>query len=174
MGAFDELLTLAETSHLRRPCPKGPTRKLLKGRKDRAEAKQEKAVRAHCVDRDASCRQGAFSMLGRCDVSSPDKGLCGCYCDGPSELAHMHARRRSKTRGMAPDIRHDTKFCLMLCRFHHQQYDAKWLIITALTRKGADGALRFRRAHPSGKRTESPTGGSVAKRTREETAKETA
>ena len=66
-------------------------------------------------------------------------------CNGASEWAHMHSRRRSKTRGMSPEHRHDTAHSLMLCHFHHGEYDAKRLIISALTRTGADGPLKFKR-----------------------------
>ncbi len=130
-------------------CPKPTSRKTLKGRKDRAEAKQVKTVRAICVDRDGKCRvfktiageYGGWAILGALVQLEMEY-----LCDGPSEWAHMHSRRRSQTRNQAPEIRHDSAHSLMLCRFHHTEYDAHRLSITALTRKGADGALKFRRA----------------------------
>lgn len=128
-------------SHLAQP--KGVSRKTLKGRKDRVEAKVTKAVRAACVYRDGYCRVSAQPRgFGRAlDVWGLSED-----CSGPAEWAHMHERRRSKTRHMAAEIRHDARYSLLLCRFHHREYDAHRLIITALTRKGADGPLRFRRA----------------------------
>lgn len=130
-------------------CPKPEKRKTTNGRKDRAEAKVKKDVRAQCVERDGQCRvfrtiagqHGGWAILGAL-VQIHMKDMC----DGPSEWAHMHSRRRSQTRGQAPERRHDTAHSLMLCRFHHQAYDAHRLHITALTRKGADGPLKFRRA----------------------------
>lgn len=124
--------------------PKPPRRLRVKAT-PKAERRQIEAVRAACVERDGYCRfyrAVANNIHGdRWSVVSAVEG-----CDGPSEWAHMHTRRRSKTRGMAPEYRHDTAHSLMLCHTHHQDYDAKRLLITALTRKGANGALRFRRA----------------------------
>jgi len=128
------------------PLSKGKTRKQLKARKRRGEAALIAVVRASCVIRDGRCAldRGAASDFAPSDIVNDN--LIISSCDGPAEWAHMHARRRSKTRGMAPELRHDTQHSLMLCRFHHQEYDAKRLHITALTRKGADGPLKFRRA----------------------------
>lgn len=124
--------------------PKGKTRKQLKARLDRAEAKVAAWCRAQCVDRDGECRvaSDAWAAVER------ETRICVVFsgCDGPSEWAHMHERRRSKTRGLDPTERHDPQYTLMLCKFHHTEYDAKRLVITALTRKGANGPLRFRRA----------------------------
>jgi hypothetical protein len=114
--------------------PKGPTSQTLKARKARAEAAMKRAVRKACVKRDEWCR-----ILYQ---ETPPE-LWGC--DGPSEWAHLHSHRRSQTRGQAADKRHTTAGSLMLCRVHHQQYDAHKLRITCLTRKGADGPLKFRR-----------------------------
>ncbi len=122
-------------------CPKPAKRKTLKGRKDRAEANVKKTVRAACVKRDGDlCR-----MTTGWGDNYPTRPM-PIRCDGPSEWAHMHIRRRAQTRNQAPEIRHDTKHSLMLCRFHHGEYDAHRLKITALTRKGADGPLKFTRA----------------------------
>ncbi len=132
-----------------RACPKPESRKRVKGWKDRAEAKQIKTVRATCVERDGKCRvfktltgeHGGWAILGALVQLEMEY-----LCDGPSEWAHMHSRRRSQTRNQSPEQRHDTAHSLMLCRFHHAEYDAHRLHITALTRKGADGPLKFRRA----------------------------
>lgn len=108
-----------------------PRRRIRPKRTPKAERRQIDAVRNHCVERDGYCRF---------DMAVPYE------CDGPSEWAHMHARRRSKTRGMDPSYRHDTAHSLMLCHTHHEDYDAKRLQITALSRRGADGPLKFRRS----------------------------
>jgi len=131
---------------------KGVKRSTVKRRRQRDEIVVIKATRQKCVERDGYCRisQGPTieGPIGREAVDPfvwPESYELG-KCDGPSELAHMHARRRSKTRGMDPSIRHDPRYALMLCRYHHQLYDAKRLIITALSRKGANGPLRLRLA----------------------------
>lgn len=122
--------------------PKGKTRQQIKGRKDRTESKVKKLVRSVCVIRDGRCRvwKDTFTMALH-DIIG--------WCEGESQWAHMHSRRRSQTRGQAPDVRHDSRHSFMLCRFHHDAYDARStprLLITALTRQGADGPLKFRRA----------------------------
>ena len=124
-------------------CPKPTPRKTLKGRKTRAEARIIKAVRAQCVERDGSCVVLSYLLSVTPGLLLVDTDLGGC--NGPSEWAHMHEKRRSKTRGQAPEVRHTTASSFMACQRHHLDYDQKRLIITALTRKGADGRLKFRR-----------------------------
>ena len=116
------------------PLPKGKTRRQVKARRDRADAKVEKAVRAACVERDHYCRVNLYRLEG---LLRPEAGM------GQHEFAHMHHKRRSKTRGLPPEERHSRTWCLMLCRSHHRRYDAKTLTIEALTDRGADGPLRF-------------------------------
>ena len=126
--------------------PKPEPRKRSKARKDRQEAKVAKDVRAECVLRDGYC---AMQRIAHLVVGSCGESAVGVGCDGPSEWAHMHDRRRSKTRGQAPEIRHDPKYSLMLCQSHHAQYDGRQiprLFITKLTHKGANGPLKFRLA----------------------------
>lgn len=115
------------------PISKGTPRKLAKGRKDRAEAKVEKRVRAEVETRDGHCR---FSQ----------SNVMAAVCNGPSEWAHFGDKKRFKTRGMVPDARHTTAGSLMLCRKHHSEYDAGRLAIEALTASGCDGLLSFKRA----------------------------
>lgn len=103
-------------------------------------------MRATCVERDGQCRAHINTRYERVDFSGGHLLLGDC--EGVSEWAHMHERRRSKTRNQAPEVRHDTKYSLMLCTRHHAQYDGRErprLFITALTRRGADGPLKFRR-----------------------------
>lgn len=121
--------------------PKPEPRARTKGRKDRAEAKVKTSVRAQCVDRDYTCRVGFSKSL---DVVP--RSVWDTYCEGPDQWAHLHSHRRSQTRGQAATKRHTTAGSLILCAEHHQQYDAHQLRITALTRKGADGPLKFSRA----------------------------
>lgn len=135
-------------------CPKPEKRKRLKARKKRAETTVKKNVRMLCVEREGFCalnsaamrwRNGPKAFTGLKDVVLIPPNDVGA-CHGQSEWAHMHAKRRSKTLGLPPEKRHDTAHSLMLCHKHHEDYDAKRLVITALTRKGADGPLKFRRA----------------------------
>lgn len=128
------------------PQPKPEPRKRTKGRQQRQAAKVVKSVRAQCVSRDGYCR------IQQDWLRSPDPSPLARECTHiafPSEWAHMHVKRRSQTRGLPPEIRHTTKDSLMLCSRHHAEYDNKAkprLFITALTRKGADGPLKFTRA----------------------------
>lgn len=110
--------------------PKGPTRKRLKARKDRAEGVVKRCVRAVVADRDGYCRY------------STDNGH-DCL-GGASEWAHWGDKKRFKTRGMPAGERHTTAGSLMLCKRHHQYYDAGTLIITAKTDRGCDGPLKYR------------------------------
>lgn len=129
-----------DTSQL--PLPKGRTRKQIKAKKDRAEATVKKSVRAACVKRDRYCRVGLWTA----GLKHPPVWLGTCA--GPAEWAHLHSHRRAQTRGQAAEKRHTTAGSLCLCRFHHAEYDAHRMKITALTRRGADGPLRFsRKAH---------------------------
>lgn len=129
------------------PQPKPEPRKRAKGRKDRQEAQIKRLVRAACVLRDGYCvldRGGATDFV-RGDVFGAGLGLYDCA--GDSQWCHMHARRRSQTRKQAPEIRHDTAYSFMACQRHHDQYDNKQkprLFVTALTRAGANGPLKFR------------------------------
>lgn len=116
--------------------PKGPTRKTLKGRKTRAEAKVKRSVRAACVERDGYCRMGSWAEG---DVG----GWFTAMCSGKSEWAHRAGHRRSQTRGQAPAVRHTTKHSLMLCTRHHAMEEAGKLMVVYLTARGCDGPLRF-------------------------------
>jgi len=107
--------------------PKGRTRKSLKAAKDRVEMKVIKRVRAKCVVRDGFCR-----LMGM----GP--------CQGVSEWAHMHAKRRSQTRGKAPELRHTTSESFMACTSHHAWYDAHKITVEPLTDRGADGPMSAR------------------------------
>jgi hypothetical protein len=105
--------------------PKGRTRKRVKARKQRAERAVKQSVRAACVERD-----------GRCRMSSED-------CEGPSEWAHLAGYRRSQTRCMDPETRHDTRTSLMLCRRHHAMEERGALRVTFFTLDGCDGPLHI-------------------------------
>ena len=126
------------------PQAKPEPRTRTKGRKTRQEQAVKTSVRARCVARDEYCRAHSYSRYFHGDVLDASVGLLDLACDGPSEWAHL--LRRSLTRGQAPERRHTTTHSLMLCRHHHQQEEAGHLIITARTRRGCDGPLRFRRA----------------------------
>lgn len=120
------------------PQPKPEPRKRAKGRKVRQEAQIKKLTRLACVLRDGPCRMTAF-IFGDV-VAIPDYR----NCEGPPEWAHFGGKRRARTRGQAPEIRHTTAGSLMLCREMHRAYDEGRLLITALTRHGCDGRLKFR------------------------------
>jgi hypothetical protein len=125
--------TMAQVNAKPRAEQKGaaPTRKAEKAKAKRVEKKVTVDVRAQCVVRDCGCRA---------DYD------CG-PCFGPLEWAHLHAKRRSKTRGQPPEVRHTTADSLMLCRRHHARYDGRErprLEIEALSARGADGPLRFK------------------------------
>lgn len=137
------LPSLDASVHQARPNAKPEKRKTSKGRKYRSETKQKQSVRAQCVVRDGDCAVIAITGARWLDAVEPSLVL---ECRGESEWTHMHSRRRAQTRGQAPEARHDTAHSLMLCTLHHQSYDAHKLKITALTRKGADGPLKFRKA----------------------------
>lgn len=136
-------------------CPKPESRKRTKGRKDRAEAKVKKSVRAQCVERDGDCivesaffsNRGPFGDPYRYDEAGDISGYENC--EGPSQWCHAHAKRRSKTRGQAPDVRHTTADSFMGCQKHHDEYDGRRkprLFLTKLTRHGFDGAVKVRRS----------------------------
>ncbi len=135
-----ELTISRYTSTRRKP---GPTAKARAKRK-RADDAVAKAVRAACVERDVWCRVCFNERI--LDVRTP--GEAWLDCAGEPQWTHMHSRRRSQTRNQAADVRHDTKHSFMACQYHHDQYDGRTkprLFVTALTKAGADGPLKFRR-----------------------------
>jgi hypothetical protein len=108
-----------------------PTRKRLKGRKDRAEIAVKRAVRAECVERDGYCFVGKLGIPG---------------CKGPSEWAHLAGHRRSQTRGMAPERRHSSLWTAMLCKKHHMQEERGTHRIVYRTADYADGPCSWEAA----------------------------
>ena len=116
------------------PRAKSPGRRSRNAREGHVKA----VVRAECVARDGYCRAQGHGVG---------------ECDGPSEWAHFHSHRRSKTLGQEPEERHTKQGSLMLCKRHHQMYDGQVLgtqaerlaIDVADEARGADGPLRFRR-----------------------------
>ena len=108
-----------------------PTRKTVKSKRQRDEAKVKKAVRAECVTRDGYCFAG--------NLGAPD-------CKGPSEWAHFAGHRRSQTRGMAPERRHSTHFSGMLCRKHHRQEERGDYRVVYHTANYADGRCSWEAA----------------------------
>lgn len=124
------------------PLPKGKTRKQVKAKAGRAEAAVKKIVRAEVAYRDGHCR--IYQVFGPAIYDHHAPPGMFLECEGPSEWAHL--RRRSQTRGLAPEIRHTTADTLMLCRKHHADEEAHRLRVTALTRKGCNGHLKFTKA----------------------------
>lgn len=137
MGLSD-LPTLAEDP--RRPRQKWeiPTRKRLKGRRERAEQRIKRQVRADCVARDGGClvatRAGAITA-----------------CKGPSTWAHFAGHRRSQTRGMSPERRHDTRFSGMLCERHHRQEEAGLFGVVYHTVDYANGPVSWEARQQKGR-----------------------
>ena len=133
--------------------PKGPTAR-ARAKRARAESPVKKAVRAACVERDGHCRVSLVRLgdawvlrIGDRMTIAPDTDVWGGRCEGPSEWAHLEGRAR--TRNMRPDVRHNTKTSLMLCRKHHDQLDGRArprLRVDVQTGKGADGPLTWRTA----------------------------
>ena len=126
--------------------PKGEPRARSKGRARRQEAALVQVVRPQCVARDGYCRiSGAVAQALRMRPMLVS-WLVATFgaCAGASEWSHYNAsHRRSKTRGMAPEQRHDRKHSLMLCTAHSGAYDQHRMDIEELTPDGCDGPLRF-------------------------------
>jgi hypothetical protein len=107
-----------------------PVRKVSS--RQRAEQPVIKRVRAACVERDGYCRLSGFPL-----AYGP--------CEGPSEWAHLFDKKRSATRRMSPEARHDTRWTAMLCQRHHRLEDLHVISIRAEDAlKGADGPLLVR------------------------------
>lgn len=109
-------------------------RKREKAREEREEARLVKQVRASCVERDGHCR--LFIIV----ASFPTCALG--ECSGPSEWAHLAGHRRFETVGKSPKERHDTSWTAMLCKGHHNAYDAHDFELEQVDARGADGPLR--------------------------------
>lgn len=101
----------------------------VRQRRRRAERQVVAAVRAIVVRRDSTCRLRGLPQLG--------------VCGGPSEWAHLGARRRYRTRGRPSAERHTTAGSLMLCAAHHRAYDQHRLLIHVSSPRGANGPLAF-------------------------------
>lgn len=107
-----------------------PTRKRLKGRKERAEVVVIKAVRKAVKARDGYC------------LVATRIGIVG-QCEGWSTWAHFAGHRRSQTRGLPPEQRHDTRFSGQLCVKHHQQEEDDLYEVVYHTAEYADGPISW-------------------------------
>ena len=87
--------------------------------------------RARTVARDGHCRLADTPGFGPCHIAS--------------EWAHLEGKRRYKTRGLPPEQRHSTAWSAMLCKWHHDAYDAHDIECEAVTSRGANGPLRWSR-----------------------------
>lgn len=101
-----------------------------KARKDKAVADR---VRDLVIARDGYCRYGK-------DVSPAARSACW----GMSEWAHVGEKKRFKTRGQAPEIRHTRAGSFTACTGHHRAYDEHRLAVEAITDAGCDGALQYK------------------------------
>jgi hypothetical protein len=108
------------------------TRKQVKAREDRLEAKVQKLVRAACVERDGPCL-----VLTRI-------GIYG-ECRGVSEWAHLSGHRRSQTLGMPATYRHNTAWTAMLCTRHHSLEEHDKFHVIYRTASYADGLVAWER-----------------------------
>ena len=120
--------------------PKGETRKRTKAREKRAERAVVQTIRPQVEQRDGYCRLYWLDSTLRRRVT-----VFFGACHGRSEWAHFDEKKRFKTRGMDPVDRHTTAGSLMLCVYHHDQYDEGRLHIGAKTERGCDGNLVFER-----------------------------
>jgi hypothetical protein len=122
--------------------PKQPPRKKARDRERRQETALLKEVHREVSDRDGYCRLYWIDAIERRKVWD----LFG-ECRGRSELAHYNeTHRRSKTRGRAPEDRHDAAHALKLCERHHDDYDQNIFEIEERSASGCHGQLRVRRA----------------------------
>ena len=118
--------------------PKPEPHKKAKARAKRSEKVVESEVRSAVVDRDGYCRFYRLNDTARRHVAAK---FTPCY--GKSEWGHLPWKRRSRTRGMAPAVRHQTTGSAMFCKHHHEMVDSYEINVVALTKYGADGPLRF-------------------------------
>jgi hypothetical protein len=117
----------------RRP---GITAKLRQA-KARKDARYAKTIRSQVAARDGECRIGNWEAHPD-DVHAD--ALESEHCDGVSEWAHLGDRKRFRTRGQAPSLRHTTAGSVMLCTNHHRMYDRGELTIIG---DDADSVLSF-------------------------------
>lgn len=126
------------------PTPKHLPRRIVKARKGRSEDQVKREVRAECVERDGDCRICNLATSPgdwhEDDFPMPDES----FLWNPSEWAHLDRSKRARTRGMSPELRHTTAGTAMLCRFHHELYDAGKLLVELMSNLGADGPLNWR------------------------------
>ena len=100
-----------------------------------AKAKKEAAlvgkVFREIEGRDGHCRMRYY------DTPLALAGECG----GESQPAHLAQWRRSKTRGLPPEERHNGKTIIRLCADHHRRYDQHKFDL-AHTNWGGDGYIK--------------------------------
>jgi hypothetical protein len=106
------------------------TVKKVKAQKGRADKATAKSVRQVVDERDGPCIVGPR-------LKEP--------CEGASEWAHCHDKRRSKTRGMDPERRHTSASSFKACSRHHKAYDDKQIQVIAKSAAGMNGAYVVRR-----------------------------
>lgn len=135
-------MNASNSPKLARPKPAAVTKVRQRVRAVSAKLRKEAAVlakvRAVCVARDVYCRCGPSFWVewGR--------------CEGESQLAHVLGKKRSQTRGMAPEARHSPAWCLLLCAKHHEREERGVMQVVALTPDGANGPVVFPRKPPKG------------------------
>jgi hypothetical protein len=113
----------------------------LKARKARVETKVKRAIRAKCVRRDGYCRLYSAPTIVQAVFGQ---------CEGPAEWAHLEDKKRARTRGMPPEVRHTTEGTCMFCRRHHRMYDAGQIVL-ALPVNGANGLMDYKAPGENGR-----------------------
>jgi hypothetical protein len=101
-----------------------PTKR-VRARAKRTERAVVEKVRAACVERDGHCR-----LAGRLGP-----------CEGESYWCHMEGKRRSQTRRMKPEARHDTAWTVMLCARHAEMEERHRVRSQYLSARGANGPM---------------------------------
>jgi hypothetical protein len=115
--------------------PKGTTRRDEKASKDYRDKREQRRVKGIVKRRDGHCRLGkAAPVVGDCMGAS----------------TWQHYTRRSETRGMAPQERHNTATSGMNCMRHHRMIDEYEITVEYLTDKGADGRANLTGANLGG------------------------
>ena len=122
------------------PQPKGKTRKQLKARKDRHEAAVKSSVRAEVFAREREMCAVVSRLMSR-DMFDVVKAFG--VCSGPLQHAHLKGKRKSATRGQAPEERHQTATSLALCELHHEAEEHKGLRFIGLTKAGMNGPITY-------------------------------
>ena len=122
------------------PIPKPEPARKAKRRRYLANRAVVRAVRAEVFAREReTC--AVVSRLPKADMLAIFTAFG--ICQGPLQHAHLKGKRKSATRGQAPEERHQTATSLALCELHHEAEEHKGLRFIGLTKAGMDGPITF-------------------------------